>query len=182
MSGGYPLHWPSRWLMTDERMGDGLWRALRLLPPGGGVVFRHYATPAAGRLRVFVQVRRRARARRQLVLSAGGLLPGADGVHGPVQGPVRGPVWRGRPVSWAAHDRRRARAGVRARARVLFISPLFATRSHPGGRVLTAREAARIGRGLPVVRIALGGMDARRWRQVRRLGFDGWAGIDAWLK
>jgi thiamine-phosphate pyrophosphorylase len=29
--------------------------------------------------------------------------------------------------------------------------------------------------------IALGGMDARRFRLVRRLGFQGWAGIGAWL-
>ena len=29
--------------------------------------------------------------------------------------------------------------------------------------------------------IALGGMDARRFRQVQRLGFYGWAAIDAWL-
>jgi thiamine-phosphate pyrophosphorylase len=29
--------------------------------------------------------------------------------------------------------------------------------------------------------IALGGMDERRFRGVRALGFQGWAGIDAWL-
>jgi thiamine-phosphate pyrophosphorylase len=29
--------------------------------------------------------------------------------------------------------------------------------------------------------LALGGMDARRYAVVRRLGFDGWAAIDAWV-
>ena len=33
---------PSVFLMTDERMGDGLWAALERLPRGAGVVFRHY--------------------------------------------------------------------------------------------------------------------------------------------
>ncbi|MEJ8630952.1 hypothetical protein P0F65_16040 [Sphingomonas sp. I4] len=37
--------YPVTWLMTDERLGDGLWRALARLPPGSGVVFRHHATP-----------------------------------------------------------------------------------------------------------------------------------------
>ena len=36
--------WPTRWLMTDERIGDGLVRAIGRLPTGGGVVFRHHAT------------------------------------------------------------------------------------------------------------------------------------------
>jgi thiamine-phosphate pyrophosphorylase len=35
--------------MTDERLGDALWTALRRLPRGAGIVFRHYATPPAER-------------------------------------------------------------------------------------------------------------------------------------
>ena len=38
--------WPREWLMTDERMGDRLWEAIDGMPPGSGVVFRHYADPA----------------------------------------------------------------------------------------------------------------------------------------
>ena len=40
-------------------------------------------------------------------------------------------------------------------------------------------RAARIGNALNISRIALGGMDARRFRRLRALGFDGWAAIDA---
>lgn len=41
---------------------------------------------------------------------------------------------------------------------------------------MRAAALARLaGRGL----IALGGMDARRYATIARLGFDGWAGIDA---
>ena len=157
--------------MTDERMGDALWPALRRLAPGSGVVFRHYSLGRRARLRLFVAVRRCARARRLKVLSAGVRLPGADGAHG-----------GRRPTSAPAHDRREARRAVRAGATLLFVSPVFATRSHPGAPALGPARAARIARGLGARTIALGGMDARRWRAVRRVGFAGWAAIDAWMQ
>jgi len=57
----------------------------------------------------------------------------------------------------------------------VLLSPVFPTRSHPGGKVLGALRfrllAARS--RLPV--LALGGMNARRARALR--GF-GWAAID----
>jgi thiamine-phosphate pyrophosphorylase len=155
--------------MTDERMGDGLWAALRRVPPGGGVVFRHLATPARERLALFRRVRSVAVARRLVLVVAGERLPWA-GRHGGT-----------RPVTAPAHDRREAVAGVRKGARVLFVSPVFATRTHPGVRGLGVRRAGAVVRGLPVLAMTLGGMDARLWRGMRRLGFVGWAGIDGWL-
>jgi thiamine-phosphate pyrophosphorylase len=154
--------------MTDERMGDALWTALRRVPPGGGVVFRHLATPRADRLVLFRRVRSVAIARRLTLVVVGERLP-----------------WRARhggamPVTAPAHDRREALAGVRGGAQLLFASPVFATRTHPGARGLGVRRARAIVLGLPVATVALGGMDARRWRILG--GFDGWAGIDAWLR
>jgi thiamine-phosphate pyrophosphorylase len=154
--------------MTDERIGDGLWRALLRMPPGSGVIFRHHATPPVERRAVFVRVRRIARARRLVLLAANPPLPGAEGLHGRVRG----------ATSWPTHDRREAAAGLRAQAALLLVSPVFATRSHPGTRSLGPMKAVRIGRGGAIV--ALGGMSERRWRRFRRLGFVGWAGIDAW--
>jgi thiamine-phosphate pyrophosphorylase len=157
--------------MTDERLGDGLWAALRRVPRGSGVVFRHYAAPAAERRALFRRVMRIARARGLVVVRAGDRAGfGEDGVHGG----ARGSGLRTAP----AHDRREAVAAVRRGTQVLFVSPVFATRSHPGAEVLGERKARRIAQGLPVVAIALGGMDARRFR--RLTGLDGWAAIDAW--
>lgn len=157
--------------MTDERLGDGLWAALKRLPRGSGVVFRHYATEPHERGKLFRRVVRLARARGLMVVRAGeraGI--GEDGVHG---------AGRGRGLrTAAAHDRREAVAAVRRGAEVLFVSPVFATRSHPGASGLGSRQARRIVQGLPVVVMALGGMDARRFRGMT--GFDGWAAIDAW--
>ncbi|WP_454278743.1 thiamine phosphate synthase [Sphingomonas sp. Marseille-Q8236] len=156
--------------MTDERLGDGLWAALRRLPPGSGVVFRHHATPHAERRVIHRRLWRITRARRMLLLVAGGGLPG-DGVH-------KGGKGRGLR-SWPAHDRAEAIAGRKAGADLLFVSPLFPTRSHPGAPSLGPDRAIRIGRGLGLALIALGGMDARRFRRLRGR-FDGWAAIDAW--
>lgn len=160
---------PHRWLMTDERMGEALWPALWRVPPGTGVIFRHHATPPAERRLLFDRVRRIARARRLVLLAA---RPPVKGVA--VHGRVRN------AIGWPAHDRREATAGMKAGARLLIVSPVFATRSHPGAPSRGPIGAARIGRGLGVPMIALGGMDERRWRRLRHLGFAGWAGIDAW--
>lgn len=161
---------PSLWLMTDERQGDGLWRAVARLPRGAGIVFRHHATPAAERRALFARLLRLARRRGLVLVRAGAMpLPGEMGVHG----------HRGRGlVTWPAHDRREALIGLRHGADVLFVSPLFATRSHPGAPALGARRARRVAQGMPVVRIALGGMNPRRY--ARLAGFEGWAAIDAW--
>lgn len=63
-------------------------------------------------------------------------------------------------------------------ADAVFVSPVFATRSHPGAEVLGVQGAERIARGLRVPVIALGGMDAARFGELD--GFYGWAAIDAW--
>lgn len=166
MSRRHPL--PTIWLMTDERVGD-LLGAIRRLPRGAGVVFRHYATPAEERRRLWRAVRRVARSRGLVLVRAGAeKLPGEMGVHGRCGGGVR---------TWPAHDRHEALAGKRAGADALFVSPVFATRSHPGAAALGLRRARAIGTGLGVPLIALGGMDAARFR--RLYGFAGWAGIDA---
>ncbi|MGW8134535.1 thiamine phosphate synthase [Sphingomonas zeae] len=162
--------YPVTWLMTDERLGEGLWTALRKLPPGSGVVFRHHATPPAERRTIHRRVRRIAKARGLVLLIAGGVLAG-DGVH--KRGHTRG------LRSWPAHDQAEAVAGWKAGADLLFVSPLYPTHSHPGASSLGPARALRIGRGLGLSRIALGGMNVKRFRRLRGR-FDGWAAIDAW--
>jgi thiamine-phosphate pyrophosphorylase len=73
--------------------------------------------------------------------------------------------------------------GIAARRRgvdMIFVSPIFATRSHPDAAALGPRHAAAIARHVGLPAIALGGMNARRFRPLKALGFHGWAGIDAW--
>lgn len=163
---------PTRWLMTDERMGDALWRALERLPRGGGVVFRHYGLDDATRRRVFARVRRIARRRGLVVIRAGTIrMPGEAGVHN-----GRGAGLR----TCSVHSVAEARRARRLRAGLAFVSPVHATRSHPGTPVLGVRGARAIAAKLTMPAIALGGMDERRFRGLASV-FHGWAGIDAWL-
>jgi thiamine-phosphate pyrophosphorylase len=168
---------PTLWLMTDERLGDALWSAVERLPRGSGVVFRHYATGLAERRALFARLSKIAR-RRGLVLVRAGEVRLAwreDGVH-------NGRRSGGGIATRSAHDRRAAIVAKRAGADAIFVSPVFATRSHPGAPALGPLGAAAIGRGLGMTVIALGGMDARRFGRLRGLGFHGWAAIDAWQR
>ncbi len=168
--------WPRIWLFTDERMAGCPIIAARALPPRSGIVFRHYATPKVERHRLFQRLLRVARARRHVLLVGGEYLSGADGVHGS--------VWRGfrggeHPVSMGVHNPREAVLARRLGARFVFISPVFATRSHVDAAPLGAAGLARLSAGFHGACIALGGMNAARFRLVRRHGAQGWGAIDS---
>ncbi|MEG3144525.1 thiamine phosphate synthase [Sphingomonas sp. RT2P30] len=163
---------PTIWLMTDERLGESLWRALATLSRGAGIIFRHHATDTQTRRALFARVRAIARRRGLVLIRAGATrLAGEQGVHN-----ARGQGLR----SASVHSLREALAARRHGADLVFVSPLHATRSHPGAASLGVMRAAVIARHVALPAIALGGMDARRFRRLRGLGFHGWAGIDAW--
>lgn len=168
---------PRRWLMTDERLGGRLLDAVQRLPPRrAGIVFRHHGLPEAERRALFEQVKAVARRRGLVLLLAGPAAQarawGADGSHG-----------RGRGVGLRtapAHDARELRAAERARAALVFLSPVFPTSSHPGAPVLGPACFARLARRSRLPVVALGGMNTERARTLRSAY--GWAGIDAWVQ
>ena len=149
---------PRQWLITDERLGPALFTLVARLPRGSGVLVRHHHLGPKDRQQLLRRLRRIGRQRSLEVVDE------AD--------------WRGARV----HDAREIRQASLGGAGVLLLSPLFGTRSHPHWRPLPRMRAAALARLSKVPVIALGGMDERRFRQVQKLGFAGWAGIDAWLK
>lgn len=161
--------------MTDPRMGDALWSALKRMPRGSGVVFRHYSLPDAERRAAYDRVRRIAR-RRGLLLVVAGMAHfcASDGRHG------RDPRRAKGLKSWPAHSAREVIAGTRARADVIFLSPVFPTNSHPGARPLGRVRAAALARLAAGKAIALGGMKPQHAGWLRIAGFSGFAAIDAW--
>lgn len=71
--------------------------------------------------------------------------------------------------SAAVHNPAELHAAAQAGFGRVFISPVFATNSHPGGRglgVMRARQLARMARALGLSPLALGGMDAARMRRL----------------
>ena len=165
----HPL--PRLWMMTDERQGDGLWKALARLPRGAGIVFRHYSLAPAARRALFARVRQVAHRRGLLLVVAGSQHLRGDGRHGARSAGVR---------TASAHSLREVRRAERDRADLVFVSPVFPTRSHPGAPTLGRVRFGLIAGQARVKVIALGGVDAGNARALAQLGAYGWAAIDAW--
>lgn len=174
---------PRQWLFTDERLGgespaDPLWRAIGRLPVGAGIIFRHYGWAAHRRRALFARVLAIARKRRLLVV-ADGSLP-ADGLHLRAQhrhrmaGRARG------PVTASAHSGRELRRAFMQGADIVFLSPVFATATHPGAPTLGPVRFALVARAAPGPVLALGGMTAARAQAMAALGAAGFGGIDCW--
>jgi thiamine-phosphate pyrophosphorylase len=96
---------------------------------------------------------------------------GADGHHGRMSGGVG---FHSAPV----HSHRELVQAECNGAGILLISPLFATRSHPGTRPLGPFRFAALARQAHVPVIALGGVRPCHAALVRRLGALGYAAID----
>ena len=111
-----------------------------------------------------------------MTVTAGCRLAGASGVHHPHGRNLRGLVTR------SAHNRLELLGAIRRGADAVFVSPVFPTRSHPGAPALGRVRLGLMLAGIEGSIIALGGMDARRFRSVRALGIEGWAAIDAWTR
>ncbi|WP_419816282.1 thiamine phosphate synthase [Glacieibacterium sp.] len=78
-----------------------------------------------------------------------------------------------------AHNRAELIRARRTGARLVFVSPVFATRTHPGARALGAVRFGLMVRGSGVPVAALGGMTAKRFRRLTKLGAVAWGAIDA---
>ena len=172
---------PALFLMTDDQRLPDPEAAIRALPAGAGVVFRHYRDPQ--RERRGAALRALCRARRLVFLVAGdGRLAarlGADGLHLPegMSGGLRG--WRRRRPGWlitiAAHSAPALRRAAGADA--AFVSPAFATESHRGAPCLGPLRLAALIRQSPVPAIALGGISARSARRLNGIRLAGVAAI-----
>lgn len=173
---------PRLWLFTDERVADDtLLASARALPQGSGIVFRHYRTSRTARRALYDRLRAVAKRRRLVLLLAGRAQDAAawqaDGIHaGSTAHRLRG-VRRGLR-STAAHDAKQLRAAERAGADLVFLSPVFPTRSHPGARALGPLRFGLIAKHARIPVVALGGMTAARFAHINALGAHGWAAID----
>lgn len=170
--------WPRLWLMTDERLGDGLWAAISRLPAGeAGVVFRHHATAPEERRSVALLVAEACRARQLVVAVAANCALaqelGADLVHNPR-------AETDLPFSMSVHTLQEAESARDGGAALAFVSPVHATRSHPRQPPLGPAMATQLARAARIPAIALGGMNAAAFAALPAGVFHGWAAIDAW--
>lgn len=168
----------SPWLMTDERLGRRLFEAIRRVPPGGGVILRHDRLHPERRAVLARDVADACRARGLALGVAGDAALAkavrADLVHRPLADTDL-------PVSLPVHDEGEARTARERGAAMVFVSPVFATQSHPEGEPLGIERAARLAAMSGCPAIALGGMDEKLFGTLPDV-FAGWAGIGAFLR
>lgn len=167
---------PDIWLISDARNDAQLDRAIRNLPRGSGVIFRHYHLAEGDRRARFAEIAKLARGRGHGIFLSDtarqALRWGADGAYGPPERLANGPAL---PRLVTAHSLSEIGNAGRARADAILLSPVFATRSHPGAKTLGPVRFHLLAKLANVPIIALGGMDRRR---ARAIGAKKWAAID----
>ena len=165
---------PHIWLISDARNDAALENALKRLPRGSGLIYRHYHLPPAARRTRFERLARIARSCGHRAILAGRAAEarawGANGAYGAPHRLARGPRAFRLVTVHSIRDLAKAR-----RADAVLLSPVFPTRSHPGGAALGAARFLLLARHSRHPVIALGGMNSARARQ---LGAPRWAAID----
>ena len=171
---------PRIWLFTDERNDAQLDDAIIRLPRHSGIIFRHYHLPENVRRVRFDEVKHLARRHGHLVFLAGSAALAkrwrADGVHGNAQ---RRAAKRGLLHSVPVHDAKEIHRANRAGADLFFLSPIFATHSHPGQHPLSPLQVKRLATLCDGKVIFLGGMDRKRYQRRKNALAYGWAAISA---
>lgn len=178
---------PALFLFTDPTRTPDPVAAAERLPPGCGVVYRHFGAPDRARMA------RRLRAAcdaggHVLLIAADAALAratDADGVHWPAWAHgmmTRGVTRRFAVNTAAAHDARETLRAAQAGADIVFLSPVFRSGAGAGSRrraplgALRAGAIARLG-AAPVY--ALGGVDESNARRLEGTGIAGIAAVGA---
>lgn len=168
---------PALWLISDERNDAALEEALLRLPRGSALVYRHYHLADSERIARYIELERLARARDHLVILADSALTalewGADGYYGAPLALT--PRRAGLLAIATVHSLQEIGEANRIGADAAMLSPVFATRSHPGAGTLGPLRFRQLARHAAMPVIALGGMDQRG---ADRLQWPWWAAID----
>nr|WP_298932152.1 thiamine phosphate synthase [uncultured Erythrobacter sp.] len=168
---------PFIWLISDARNDEALESALGRLPRGSGFIYRHYHLEESERYKRYLALRRVARACDHTIVLADSALTarewGADGIYGPPRALC--PRREGLLHLATAHTMREVADANRFGSNMVLISPIFATNSHPNGKVLGPAKFRLLAAHAKAPVIALGGMNSHR---ALTLDWPRWAAID----
>jgi len=162
-------------LGPEQICDPSILKTVAALDPHIGLVVRSYGKSNAD---IAAQVRHLARRQRRLCLTA---------PHGHIGFGRHIPRWqraaRGleRPISMSVHTASEAVRARKAKANVVFISPVFKTNSHPGAPALGLYQARALARLSGRPPFGLGGVTPKN-RALLGPRFLGVAGITAFLK
>jgi len=142
-----------QWLIADVRVADRLSTVVGKLPPGSGVLVLFHDCTRREREKILRQLRRTSK-RLMIVDEASGRAA-------------------------RVHNLRELRRALLARTAMILLSPIYPSASHPDWKPVPRMQAAAFARLAGRDLIALGGMNAKRFTRIERLGFQAWAAIDA---
>lgn len=159
------LRLPPLVLVTDTaRLPDPLGAAAQL-PAGSAVLLRDYNLPTREALALELSALCRQLHLKLLIAGDAALADraGAVGLHLPERRIAEARRWRHRPrwlITAAAHSREALRRAAMAGADAAFLSPVFATRSHPECRPLGPKRFNCLAAQAPLPVYALGGINS----------------------
>ncbi len=151
------------------------------LPPGAAVILRDYGAPNRAAL---AQRLKALCATRGVLFLVGGDLSlahriGADGLHFPSWTNIHPAP--GMLTVAACHSALELEKAAAAGAQLAFLSPAFATQSHPGGQTLGAALFKSIACASPLPVLALGGVNPANAGSLAGRNVTGLAAISAFL-
>ncbi len=151
------------------------------LPPGAAVILRDYDAPHRTALAQNLKALCTARDVLFLVGADPALADtiGADGVHFPSWTNILSTP--GKITTTACHSARELEAAAAAGAQLAFLSPAFATQSHPDSEPLGVALFTSIARTSPLPVLALGGVDETNAARLTGRNVTGLAAISAFL-
>lgn len=174
---------PIAFYFTDETRAANPQGIIARLPKGTAVLFRHYNHQ--NRAELAMDLSKLCKSRNLPLFIAGDAALasriGANGVHLPDALKSRLPrlqtTYPQLMFSAACHSERSLKAAERLGADLAFLSPLYATRSHPNARTWGALRAAAVLRRTTLPVYALGGITDARFNQITNSGFSGFGAI-----
>lgn len=141
---------PEQWLIVNGPVDRRDWDVFRRLPYGSGIVLIHRPSAQLERHLRWMATQRGFTLAREA---------------------------RGKTIR--VHNAKELTRALVRRPLLVLLSPIFETSSHPDWRPLPRMRAASLARLCNRTAIALGGMNAERYKRLESLGFTGWAGISA---
>jgi thiamine-phosphate pyrophosphorylase len=178
---------PAIVLMTDDGRSVDWLAAVAALPAGSAVIVRHRNDKERERLARLVRPVCRARRVALLIADDASLAQrvGADGVHVPERRLTGLSGLRSRNARWlvtcSAHGAAAVRRAAGLGADAVFVSPVFATASHPDRGALGVTRFAALARGGCAV-YALGGVDTKTIRRLAAHRIVGIGLIGGWVR
>ncbi len=176
---------PVLFAFSDEAREPDPMALVNRLPPGSGLIFRHYLFPERNRLaqRVVTACRKH----NLLCFIAGDLKlclhTKADGIHFP-EHQLRRPTYglshfkqQGGLVTAATHSLSSALVAQKYGVDAVFVSPVFKTRSHSDSKQIGLIRFTKIAQQLNIPTFALGGIHISQKIRLNKSGAYGLGGI-----